>query len=146
MDNKFFSEWFRSLNTGLDNMSTEECSRLFSACARRCSCDALKYLYRDLFNECKGDLDEFFNRVGEKKNVKGRVIESGKLYELVFTSCDCPLHTEFDVTSNRLCECSRQSMICVFRELIPDKEFDIECKGSILSGNKECCHRIILKG
>ena len=145
MDNGFFSEWFRSLNKGLDNMNTEECSRLFSPCAQRCACDALKYLYKDLFNDCHGDLDEFFTRVEERKNVKGRIIESGKVYELVFTSCDCPLHTDFEVNSNRLCECSRQSMICVFKDLVPDRKFSIECKGSILSGDKECCHRIVFE-
>ncbi len=142
MDEKFFKDWFGELNNGLDNISFEECSRLFAGCAERCAGDALKYLYADLFKECGGDLDQFFQRVGEKKNVKGRIIESGNVYELVFTSCDCPLHTEMNIQSKRLCECSRQSMMCVFRNLVPDRPFTIETKTSILSGHKECCHRI----
>lgn len=81
--------------------------------------------------------------VEEKKNVKGRVVESGKIYELIFTSCDCPIHTEAEIESNRLCECSRQSMICVFKELVPERRFHIECIKSILSGDEVCCHRII---
>ena len=89
------------------------------------------------------NLDKFFERVEEKKNVRGRVVESGKIYELIFTSCDCPIHTEAGIESNRLCECSRQSMICVFKELVPERRFHIECIKSILSGDEVCCHKII---
>ena len=145
MDEKFFNRWFGSLNDGLDKMSVDECSRLFAGCAETCARDALKYLYRDLFNECDGNLDMFFTKVGEKKNVEGRIVEPGRVYELVFTSCDCPLHTDVNIKSTRLCECSRQSMICVFKNLVPEKNFNIECVSSILSGNDKCCHRIIFE-
>ena len=142
---RFFTDWFNALNEGLEKMSIEECSRLFSRCAQKCSCDALKYLYRDLFDECGKDLDKFFSRVCEKKDVKGRVIEPGKIYELIFTNCGCPLHTETGINSTRLCECSRQSMICVFKNLVPERKFSIECMASILSGDSECCHRIVFE-
>ena len=145
MDEKFFKKWFGSLNVGLEKMSIDECSRLFAGCAETCSRDALKYLYRDLFNSCNGDLDMFFTKVGVKKNVEGRVVESGRVYELIFTGCDCPLHTDVNVNSTRICECSRQSMICVFKNLIPDRDFRIECISSILSGDEKCCHRIIFE-
>ncbi len=143
MDKDFFDKWFEGFGEGLDKMSNEECSRLFSKCAYNCSRDALKNLYRDLFEECEKDLDRFFVRLEEKKNVKGRVVESGKIYELIFTNCDCPIHTEAGIETNSLCECSRQSMICVFRELVPERRFHIECVKSILSGDEICCHRII---
>ena len=35
-------------------------------------------------------------------------------------------------------------MICVFKELIPEMRFHIECVKSILSGDEVCCHRIII--
>ena len=143
MDKDFFDKWFEGFGEGLDKMSNEECSRLFSKCAYNCSRDALKNLYRDLFEECEKDLDRFFVRLEEKKNVKGRVVESGKIYELIFTNCDCPIHTEAGIETNSLCECPRQSMICVFRELVPERRFHIECVKSILSGDEICCHRII---
>ena len=145
MDEKFFKKWFGALNDGLEKMSIDECSRLFAGCAEMCSRDALIYLYRDLFDSYNGNLDMFFTKVGEKKNVEGRVVESGRVYELIFTSCDCPLHTDVNVNSTRLCECSRQSMICVFKNLVPDRDFRIECVSSILSGDEKCCHRIIFE-
>ena len=43
-------------------------------------------------------------------------------------------------------ECSRQSMTCVFKDLVPDKAFTIECVESILSGSNICCHRIVFEG
>ena len=42
MDKEFFDKWFKGFNEGLDKMSNEECSRLFSKCAYKCACDALK--------------------------------------------------------------------------------------------------------
>lgn len=143
MDKDFFEKWFKGFNEGLSQMSQGECSRLFSKCAQQCSCDALKYFYRDLFNECGGDLDKFFLRLNENKNIEGKVIETGKVYDLIFKKCDCPLYTQAGIKSSSLCECSRQSMICVFKDLVPHRNFKIECMGSILAGNEICCHRII---
>ncbi len=140
--NGFFADWFTALEEGLDKLSTEECSRLFSGCARRCSKDALKYLYRGLFDECEGDLDKFFTRVHERKNVDGKVIEPGKVYELIFTSCDCPLRTDARITSPRLCACSKESMICVFKDLVPNRKFELEQMTTILGGSDKCSYRI----
>ena len=139
---EFFTGWFAELDRGLDGMSAAECSRLFSRCAARCSRDALQYLYRDLFEECGGDPDAFFSRVGEKKNVEGRVMTPGREYELIFTGCDCPLHTQAGMNSPRLCECSLGSMTCVFTELLGERPFTIERTGSILGGDEACRFRI----
>ena len=143
MDKEFFEKWFKGFDEGLSQLKQEECSKLFSKCAQQCSCDALKYLYKDLFNECNEDLDKFFLRLNEKKDLEGKVIEPGKIYELIFTKCGCPLYTHAKINSNNLCECSRQSMICVFKNLVPQKNFKIECTESILAGNKKCCHKIV---
>ena len=140
--NTFFTDWFKGLGQGLDNMSCEECARLFAPCAKRCSQDALKYLYRDLMNECEGDLDRFFERVNERKNVDGRVMEPGRVYELIFTSCDCPIHTEAKIDSPKLCACSKESMICVFKDLVPDRNFTLEQTSTILGGSDACRYKI----
>ena len=142
MDKEFFEKWFSGFDEGLNQLNQEECARLFSKCAERCSCDALKYFYRDLFNECDGDLDKFFLRLNEKKDIDGKVVESGKVYELIFTKCGCPLYTQAGIKSKSLCECSRQSMICAFKNLVPQRSFKIECAESILAGNDKCRHKI----
>ncbi|MBO4846354.1 MAG: hypothetical protein J5525_08600 [Lachnospiraceae bacterium] len=140
--NEFFTGWFASLEEGLDKLDADECSVLFGSCASRCAKDAVKYLYRDLFDECKGDLDLFFSKLDEKNGIDGKVIESGKVYELIFYSCECPLKTEAGISSPRLCECSKVSMICVFKELVGDREFSIEQIETILNGSNACHYRI----
>ena len=141
-ENGFFADWFRALGTGLDSRDAGECSRLFAGCAKRCSEDVLKYLYRGLFDACGGDLDRFFGRIHEIENVDGKVIEPGKVYELYFKKCECPVHTDAGIASARLCVCSRESMICVFKELVPGRRFGIEQLSTILGGGDICRHRI----
>ena len=53
---RFFTDWFPGLDKGLERLSEEQCGELFLDCARRCSRDALKYLYRDLVAEIYGQL------------------------------------------------------------------------------------------
>ena len=102
----------------------------------------VKYLYKGIFDECCGDLDQFFARLHEIDNVDGKVIEPGKVYELIFRKCECPVHTDAGINSAHLCACSKQSMTCVFQVLIPDRPFIIEQLSTILGGSEICRHRI----
>ena len=140
--NPFFESWFQGFDKGLEQLSTQECARLFSECAAQCGKDALKYLYQDLFKDCDGDLDAFFSRLGQINGVDGRVVENGCVYEIIFKSCGCDLHTEGKVNSVRLCECSRQSILWILKALVPDRAFSVERMESILDGSKICRFRI----
>ena len=138
----FFTDWFKALDQGLDSLDVRECSCLFAGCAKRCSEDVVKYLYKGIFDECGGDLDQFFARLHEIDNVDGKVIEPGKVYELIFRKCECPVHTDAGIKSAHLCACSKQSMTCVFQALLPDRPFIIEQLSTILGGSEICRHRI----
>ena len=138
----FFTDWFKALDKGLDRMEEEECSRLFAGCAKRCSEDVVRYMYKGIFDGCGGDLDRFFARIHEIENVDGKVIEPGRVYELIFRKCECPVHTEAGITSSRLCVCSRESMTCVFRALVPGRKFRMEQLSTILDGSDACRYRI----
>ena len=140
--NPFFESWFQGFDKGLEQLSTQECARLFSECAAQCGKDALKCLYQDLFNGCEGNMDEFFSSLGELNGVDGRVIENGSVYEIIFKSCGCDLHTKAKVNSSRLCECSRQSILWILRTLVPDRAFSVERMESILQGDQVCRFRI----
>ena len=134
----FFKNWFNALDKGLDKMSEQECSRLFSECSSQCAKDALKYLYRDLFDDCEGNLDEFFSRLREIDGVDGFVVQKYSVYEIIFKSCGCDLHTEANINSSRLCECSRQSILWIMKHLAPNQSFYIEKEETILSGGAQC--------
>ena len=76
----------------------------------------------------------------------GKVIESGRVYELIFKKCECPVHTDAKINSSRLCTCSKESMICVFKALVPDREFSLEQVSTILAGADVCRYRITFDG
>ena len=139
---EFFSGWFGGLDEGLRKLSDAECGRLFAACAARCAEDALKYLYNGLWAECGGDADAFFASLHRVDKVDGRVVEKGRVYEWIFTECNCPVHTEGKVDCGRLCECSRQSIIAELGVLMPEKEFTVTKVETILDGGEACRFRI----
>ena len=140
--NEFFAGWFSSLEKGLEKLNEQECACLFSECAKSCSWFVVNYIYRKLFDECGGDPDRFFARLHEIDNVDGRVVEAGRVYELIFRKCECPVHTEANIRSPRLCTCSKESMTCVFRDLVPGRRFKLEQVSTILAGADVCMHRI----
>ena len=76
----------------------------------------------------------------------GKVIEPGRVYELIFRKCECPVHTDAKINTPRLCTCSKESMICVFRDLVPDREFSLEQISTILAGADVCRNRITFDG
>ena len=141
-DAAFFDRWFQDFGRGIARLDRDARGLLFQACAAACAKDALKDLYHDLFQACEGNLDRFFSRLHEIGNVGGRVVEAGKRYELAFLRCGCPLHTEAKVNTPALCECSRQSIIAELREWMPNAEFIVEEKGTILRGDPKCCFSI----
>ena len=139
----FFKRWFHDFGDGINNLNEEECGRLFQPCASQCAKDALKYLYQDLFSECEGNPDTFFERLHEVNGVDGKVIEPGNVYELIFLlECSCPIHSQAGVNTVKLCECSRQSILCELKTLMPKQRFQVEKKTSILDGDPCCCFRI----
>lgn len=139
---EFFEGWFKTLEKGLEKLDANECSCLFSECAKTCSEFVVNCMYRPIFDECGGDLDKFFANIHKIDNVEGKVIESGKKYELIFKKCECPVHTEAKITSPRLCTCSKESMTCVFKALVPDRTFKLEQISTILDGSEVCRHLI----
>ncbi|MDO4459834.1 MAG: hypothetical protein Q4C42_07125 [Clostridia bacterium] len=139
---EFFLNWFKAFGDGLLNIDEESCGKLFSSCASVCAKDAVKYLYRDLFNECGGKPDEFFIKLNKKEGLGGEVVEPGRVYDIIFKSCGCPLHTDVGVNTPKLCECSKMSTKYIMKSLSPEDKFTVEKIGSILGGDKVCRFRI----
>ena len=141
---EFFVGWFASLEKGLDKLDINECSCLFSECAKTCSEYVINNMYRELLDECEGDPDKFFVSINQRDNVEGNVIEPGKVYEMIFKKCECPVHTDANVSSPRLCTCSKESMIYLIRALLPDRKFKLEQISTILDGSNECRYLITI--
>ena len=99
-------------------------------------------IYKDLYKQAAGDLDQFFAKANELPGVRCETIEKGSVYDLYFMECTCGLHKQGYVSTPLLCECSKQSILYVLHSLWKNRQFNLSICGSILRGNPECKMRI----
>lgn len=138
----FLHTWFGGFEESLEKLSPKECEKLFSSCGRRCAESGVVNYYKELYVE-NGGMDGMFKAFSG--DVRGRVIESGRRYEIIFPHCLCDLHNCGYINSGKLCECSRQSIIHVMQTLAPQKEISVRQLGTVLCGDPECCFSIEIK-
>ncbi|HPR16696.1 MAG TPA: hypothetical protein PLD62_00450 [Candidatus Cloacimonadota bacterium] len=130
--------WFTGFEKAIAQMKQQERESLFSECGKNCADRWVLNIYRDLFGKVNGDLDIFFAAINNAEGVRGEVIEPGKKYNLYFEKCFCGMHNEGYLNSPFLCECSRQSVLYVFKTLLPEKNFGVELCSTVLQGGDEC--------
>lgn len=146
MDEKFYKEWFLGFAEGLDRMNEESRSGMLRCCARRCADTGVLDSYRNHYKKVGGNKDEFYSRLEELGGVRGEVAVSGKEYLIIFLECCCDLHTTGGVHTPNLCECSKQSILYVGKEVWgKDVAFSVCQEGTILTGKKECTFRIVFE-
>lgn len=88
------------------------------------------------------DLDTFFILLNEQEGLVGKVIKTGKVYEVTYPKCYCDLYVEGYVRSDAICECSRQSILFVMDTLVPGIGVEVEKLATVLGGDSECRFRI----
>ena len=67
------------------------------------------------------------------------------VYEIGYPRCLCPQVDAGFVVAPTHCECSRQSILFVYEELIPDKTVRVETLGTVLEGASECRFRVVIE-
>ena len=100
---------------------------------------------RRQFEECGYSLDAQYKKYGNTEYFNARIIEPGHVYELGYPKCSCPdilSGKEHDVS---LCECSRQSILYVLHNLVPDKEIAVEILHTVLGGAENCRFKATVK-
>ena len=95
-------------------------------------------VYKDLYEQAKGNMDDFFSKANELPGVRCETIEKGSVYNLYFLECTCGLHKQGYVSTPLLCECSRQSILYVLHSLWKDRTFRVTICESILRGDQHC--------
>ena len=136
------SNWFKGFEDGIAKLSEEQRETFFRECGRNCvQCGTLQ-VYKDLFEQAAGDLDRFFAIADEQPGVRCETVEKDAVYNLYFLECTCELHKRGYVSTPRLCECSRQSIIYVLQSLWKDRTFQVTICESILRGSQHCKMRI----
>lgn len=66
----------------------------------------------------------------------GKVIESGHVYELGYHKCTCPKELSGSAKDPEHCECTRQSILYILRQLEPDSMFEVDILEAVLRGSE----------
>ncbi len=135
--------WFPGFEAGLAALPEEERGTLLKSCAENCLQMGMLDFYRGVQERSGGGIDAFFQALGESGGLETEIVRPGKEFWLIFHQCTCSLHTQGYINSCLLCECSRQSVLCILRELWPDLRFDVDPEGTILNGAQDCRFHII---
>ena len=138
--------WFTGFETGLAALPEEERSTLLHSCAENCLQMGMLDFYRGVWERTGGEIDRFFESLGEMSGLDTEVVRPGKEFWLIFHQCTCSLHTQGYINTCLLCECSRQSVLHILKELWPDRSFDVDPEGTILGGAQDCRFHIVEQG
>lgn len=97
------------------------------------------------YEECGGSLDEQYRRYGDTEDFFAKIIEEGHIYEIGYPKCLCTRpQSEKDADPN-FCECSRQSILYVFEQTMPDKKVTVETIETVLTGGSKCRFRVVVE-
>ena len=135
--------WFPGFEEGLSKLPEGERSVLLRGCAENCLEMGMLDFYRRVYEQSEGDIDGFFRALGEMNGLDTEVVRPGQEFWLVFHQCTCALHTQGYINSSLLCECSRQSVLHILRELWPERTFEVNCVDTILNGAHDCRFHIL---
>ena len=94
------------------------------------------------FEECGRSLDAQYQKYGNTEFFFANIIEPGHVYEIGYPRCVCEkAQAEKDADPN-FCECSRQSILYVYENLIPEKHVTVETIETALTGGSKCRFRV----
>lgn len=106
--------------------------------AINCVKDTVLPTHMSQFQECGCSLDEQYRKYGNTKFLNAKVIEPGQIYEIGYPKCVCPEVLSGKTTDPSHCECSRQSVLFILGELMPEKTITVEIIETVLGGAKVC--------
>ncbi len=106
--------------------------------AIQCVKDTVLPIQAQQFHACGGSLDVQYEKYGNTEAFFAKVIEPGHVYELGYPKCVCPEVLSGKTIDVAHCECSRQSVLYILEQLLPDKMITVEIIETVLTGAKNC--------
>lgn len=97
------------------------------------------------FEECGRCLDEQYKRYGNTEWLSAKTIEEGHVYEIGYPACVCPDVASGNVKDVSHCECSRQSILYIIGNLLPDKNINVEIIETVLGGAEKCRFKVTVE-
>jgi hypothetical protein len=141
----WLQNYFRVLERGIGELEPFEQEELYRPCAVACAKEAVLPEQQRQFAECGGDLDEQYRRYGRSPYFFADIIQHHHVYEIGYPHCFCPAVTEGYCESPTHCECSRQSILYVLRQLLPGRQIEVQPVHTVLSGAEECRFRVTVE-
>lgn len=97
-----------------------------------------------LFKECNYDLDTYCLNCGETDFFFAKIVERGHIYEMGYPRCLCPEALAGGKTAS-FCECSRQGVLYVLENMMPNKKIQVEIIETALNGAEKCRFKVIIE-
>ena len=86
--------WFPGFEAGLAALPKEERGTLLRSCAENCLQMGMLDFYRGVHERTGGEIDAFFQALGEMGGLGTEIVRPGKEFWLIFHQCTCSLHTQ----------------------------------------------------
>lgn len=137
--------FYRILEETIGKLPADVRERLYRPSAENCVKDVVLTELRRQFEECGCDLDRQYAKYNRSEYFFADIIEPGRVYEIGYSRCLCPQVDAGFVKAPTHCECSRQSILFVYRELIPDRTVRVETLRTVLAGDSECRFRVTVE-
>ena len=113
--------------------------------AINCVKDTVLPIQKKQFEECGGTLDAQYKKYGNTDALFAKIIEPGHIYEIGFPRCVCE-EVRTGVTNDVAhCECSRQSILYILENLLPEKTIEVETLETVLAGAEKCRFKVTVK-
>jgi len=112
----------------------------YRQCAINCVGEDTLTLYRKQYNDCNKDFDLLFSSDTGDEDFYRKVVEPGHIYETGYPRCIC---WKNDNGLNG-CECSRQALVYLYSQILPDREITVETIQTVRNGAESCVFRIVL--
>lgn len=110
-----------------------------------CVKDTVLPIQRAQFEECGCDLDEQYKKYGNTEMLIAKIIEPGHIYEIGYPKCVCDEVLSGKVTDVSHCECSRNSVLYILQDLLPDKDIQVEIIHTVLGGAEDCRFKVTVR-
>lgn len=110
-----------------------------------CVKDSVLPIQRAQFEECGCNLDEQYKKYGNTEGLFTRIIKPGQTYEVGYPKCVCSEVISGKATNISHCECSRNSVLYILQNLMPEKDIEVKTIQTILGGANDCRFRVTIK-
>ncbi len=96
------------------------------------------------FQDSDCNMETYCQKYGETEFFFAKVIEPEHIYEMGYPKCVCPEALAGGKDAS-FCECSRQSMIYVLENMMPQKRISVELIETVLCGAEKCRFRVTIE-